>query len=206
MAAEGPICTHPVFPQEDTQLFLSCQLVLTDNFDDLCSIFPLQDLMSYLFSLRYNSSNMLNKNVADYTNFDGKTNKKIVQAPGGASFFSLGWGNEPANTPPPPPKGRRVIETPNRDVETNDPFKYNYNQPMKVLEEERRPNPPQQQAYQGYSNNNPITGGGNGYGNSGGNSYKGQNNAYGSNNNYNAFGGGSNQNSYGSSQNSKYGG
>lgn len=38
-----------------------------------------------------------NKNMADYTNFDGKTNKKIVQAPGGASSFSLAWSNEPTD-------------------------------------------------------------------------------------------------------------
>ena len=37
---------------------------------------------------------MLNKNVADYTNFDGKTNKKIVHAPGGDTHFSLAWSNE----------------------------------------------------------------------------------------------------------------
>lgn len=37
---------------------------------------------------------MLNKNVADYTNFDGKTNKKIVQGPGGSSSISLAWSNE----------------------------------------------------------------------------------------------------------------
>lgn len=37
---------------------------------------------------------MSNKNVADYTDFDGKTNKKIVQAPGGASSMSLAWSNE----------------------------------------------------------------------------------------------------------------
>lgn len=34
------------------------------------------------------------KNVADYTDFEGKTNKKIVQPPGGTSSFSIGWGNE----------------------------------------------------------------------------------------------------------------
>lgn len=34
-----------------------------------------------------------NKNMADYANFDGKTNKKITQAPGGASSFSLAWSN-----------------------------------------------------------------------------------------------------------------
>ena len=37
---------------------------------------------------------MLNKNVADYTNFDGRTNKKIVQSPGGASSFSLAWDSD----------------------------------------------------------------------------------------------------------------
>lgn len=37
---------------------------------------------------------MINKNVADYTNFDGKTNKRIMHAPGGASSLSLGWGHE----------------------------------------------------------------------------------------------------------------
>jgi hypothetical protein len=38
--------------------------------------------------------------MAEYTNFDGKTNKKIVQAPGGASSFSLAWSNEPTNYGP----------------------------------------------------------------------------------------------------------
>lgn len=37
---------------------------------------------------------MLNKNVADYTNFEGKTNKRIVQAPGGTSSISLAWPSE----------------------------------------------------------------------------------------------------------------
>jgi hypothetical protein len=37
---------------------------------------------------------MINKNVADYTNFDGKTNKKIVQAPGGSSSFSFAWSQD----------------------------------------------------------------------------------------------------------------
>jgi hypothetical protein len=40
---------------------------------------------------------MINKNVADYTNFDGKTNKRIVQAPGGLSSISLGWGDSGQN-------------------------------------------------------------------------------------------------------------
>jgi hypothetical protein len=38
---------------------------------------------------------MINKNVADYTNFGGgKTNKRITQAPGGSTTLSLGWGDE----------------------------------------------------------------------------------------------------------------
>jgi hypothetical protein len=37
---------------------------------------------------------MINKNVADYTNFNGKTNKKIVQAPGGASSMTLAWNDD----------------------------------------------------------------------------------------------------------------
>lgn len=40
---------------------------------------------------------MINRNEADYTNFDGKTNKRIVQAPGGASSLSLGWGDAPTD-------------------------------------------------------------------------------------------------------------
>lgn len=36
----------------------------------------------------------MSKNVADYTDFNGKTFKKIVQPPGGVSSFSLGWGYE----------------------------------------------------------------------------------------------------------------
>lgn len=41
---------------------------------------------------------MINKNVADYTNFGGnKTNKRIVQAPGGSSSISLGWGDSNNN-------------------------------------------------------------------------------------------------------------
>lgn len=43
---------------------------------------------------------MINKNVADYTNFEGKTNKKIVQAPGGQSSVSLAWSNDPINYGP----------------------------------------------------------------------------------------------------------
>lgn len=36
---------------------------------------------------------MINRNEANYTNFgDNKTNKRIVQAPGGSSSLSLGWG------------------------------------------------------------------------------------------------------------------
>ena len=42
----------------------------------------------------------MRKNVANYTDFDGKTNKKIVQAPGGVSSFSLAWSNEPIDYGP----------------------------------------------------------------------------------------------------------
>lgn len=41
-----------------------------------------------------------NRNMADYTNFDGKTNKKIVHAPGGACSINLGWSNEPTDYGP----------------------------------------------------------------------------------------------------------
>lgn len=37
---------------------------------------------------------MRSKNMADYTDFTGKTNKKIVQPPGGTSSFSIGWYND----------------------------------------------------------------------------------------------------------------
>lgn len=37
---------------------------------------------------------MKSKNMADYTNFEGKTNKKIIYPPGGVSSFSIGWSNE----------------------------------------------------------------------------------------------------------------
>lgn len=40
---------------------------------------------------------MINRNVADYTNFDGKTNKRIVQGPGGSSSLSLAWDNAPTD-------------------------------------------------------------------------------------------------------------
>ena len=32
-------------------------------------------------------------NMANYADFDGKTNKKIYQSPGGSSSLSLAWGN-----------------------------------------------------------------------------------------------------------------
>ncbi len=35
------------------------------------------------------------KNMAHYTNFEGRTGRKIVQAPGGTSSISFMWGNEP---------------------------------------------------------------------------------------------------------------
>jgi len=36
---------------------------------------------------------MEQKNVATFTDFEGKTFKKIIQAPGGLSSISLCWGN-----------------------------------------------------------------------------------------------------------------
>lgn len=74
---------------------------------------------------------MLNKNVADYTDFEGKTNKKIVQAPGGASSFSLNWGNDPK----PEPKPRK----PN-DLPPNKPNQYSMDS---------------RDSYNNYSNYNP---------------------------------------------------
>ena len=43
-------------------------------------------------------SKMKGKNMADYADFtNGKTDKKIVQPPGGTSTFSLGWGYDTAD-------------------------------------------------------------------------------------------------------------
>ena len=39
--------------------------------------------------------------MANYTDFMGKTNKKIVQAPGGVSSLSLAWGNQKIDYGPP---------------------------------------------------------------------------------------------------------
>jgi hypothetical protein len=50
---------------------------------------------------------MINRNVADYTNFDGKTNKKITQAPGGASSLSLGWGHDNSDNQYQKPMGQK---------------------------------------------------------------------------------------------------
>ena len=38
---------------------------------------------------------MANKNIAGY--FDGRTNKKIMQAPGGSTSISLAWPIEQPN-------------------------------------------------------------------------------------------------------------
>lgn len=85
---------------------------------------------------------MLNKNVADYTNFDGKTNKKIVQAPGGATSFSLAWNNNPIdygperhirkkdNYPSQQDPLQRTTNTPNQK-----PTNFNYNEPIRVMDE-----------------------------------------------------------------------
>jgi len=85
---------------------------------------------------------MLNKNVADYTDFDGKTNKKIVQAPGGASHFSIGWSNEKTDYGP-----ERVMKKKGNYPEYNEQPprqnsrgrqqqpSFNYNEPIKVMED-----------------------------------------------------------------------
>jgi hypothetical protein len=36
---------------------------------------------------------MSNRNVLNYIDPDGKKNRKIIQAPGGASSLSLAWNN-----------------------------------------------------------------------------------------------------------------
>ena len=72
---------------------------------------------------------MINKNVADYTNFDGKTNKKIVQAPGGLSSFSLAWNEDKVDYGP-----ERVMKKKNnhsqehyREAQRPPPPSYNHN-------------------------------------------------------------------------------
>lgn len=84
---------------------------------------------------------MLNKNVADYTNFDGKTNKKIVQAPGGASSFSIGWNNEKTDYGPErvhKKKGnypQQAEELAYRNPQDYQQQGFNYNEPIRVMEE-----------------------------------------------------------------------
>jgi hypothetical protein len=80
---------------------------------------------------------MLNKNVADYTNFDGKTNKKIVQAPGGATHFSLAWSDE------------KTDYGPERVIKKKDNYQ-NYNEPPQYQ------NTPNYQKQQGFNYNEPI--------------------------------------------------
>jgi len=84
---------------------------------------------------------MLNKNVADYTNFDGKTNKRIVQAPGGASSFSLAWSNDKTDYGPERNYRKKdnapIYNEPPRQESRGfqQPGKFNYNEPIKVLDE-----------------------------------------------------------------------
>lgn len=98
----------------------------------------------------YLSGKMLNKNVADYTNFDGKTNKKIVQAPGGASSFSIGWSNEKTDYGPERAykKKSNYPEEPtyhnSQDYQKQGVF--NYNEPIRVMEEKPE-SYPRQEAY-----------------------------------------------------------
>ncbi len=49
------------------------------------------DIMNFIIKFMSN-----NQNVATFTDFSGKTNKKIFQAPGGTSSISIGWP-EPTN-------------------------------------------------------------------------------------------------------------
>lgn len=85
---------------------------------------------------------MINKNVADYTNFDGKTNKKIVQAPGGASSFSIGWNNEKTDYGPErvhkkkgnyPQHEEEPASRNAQDYQKQGGF--NYKEPIRVMEE-----------------------------------------------------------------------
>ena len=81
---------------------------------------------------------MINKNVADYTNFDGKTNKKIVQAPGGQSNFSIGWSNEKTDYGPDRvmKKKSNYNEEPQMNAGNNyqKQGNFNYNEPIRVME------------------------------------------------------------------------
>jgi hypothetical protein len=84
---------------------------------------------------------MINKNVADYTNFDGKTNKKIVQAPGGQSSFSIGWSNDKVDYGPERMiKKKSNYNQSNEDLQMNPGQHYqkqgnfNYNEPIRVME------------------------------------------------------------------------
>lgn len=76
---------------------------------------------------------MLNKNVADLTNFDGKTNKRITQAPGGSSSFSLAWSNEKTDYGP-----EKQYRKPSRDKNSEYQPRYqpfDYSEPVRVMEE-----------------------------------------------------------------------
>lgn len=87
---------------------------------------------------------MINKNVADYTNFDGKTNKKIVQAPGGASSFSIGWSNEKTDYGPERTykrKGNNLSEESQNIQDSSNRAPFNYNQPIRVMEDAPQTDP-----------------------------------------------------------------
>ena len=82
---------------------------------------------------------MLNKNVADYTNFEGKTNKRIVQAPGGSSSISFGWGSEPTQPRNVPQRSHGYSEhhppqQQQHSQQQQQPF--NINQPIRVMGEQ----------------------------------------------------------------------
>ncbi len=66
-------------------MFITNQKLFFNN------IFPI-NVIALMNTIIKVSSKMRSKNMADYTDFNGKTNRKIVQPPGGTSTFSLGWG------------------------------------------------------------------------------------------------------------------
>ena len=102
-------------------------------------------------------------NMANYVNFDGNANKKIVQAPGGSSSFSLAWSNDktdygpPRNSEkatrkdkyPPMPEKQHYPPMPEKKVDISSPPVMNYNQMSPNYGNNSYENP-QRQNYQQY--------------------------------------------------------
>ena len=89
---------------------------------------------------------MLNKNVADYTNFDGKTNKKIVQAPGGLSSISFAWSQEKTDYGPErsikkkdnfQPQPQPTHNYPPHTPPPHQPSQFSYNETIRVMGEQQ---------------------------------------------------------------------